>query len=181
MASLGRGVASVGRGMASTLLVLMISVVVVGAGDDKAIGKTALEFVLPDQFEQEWAWEKHWKGKHTVMVLSDRSGSDYTNNWTKPLYERFKDRVQFVAIADVSSVPGFIKGLVRDKFKEAFTNSILMDWEGDVCEYYMMQSGLPNVLYLDAKGIVRLHTWGKGSKDHLDAFATNVERSLSRP
>lgn len=178
---LRRGIASIGRGIASTLLVLLMSGVAVGAADDKAIGKSALEFVLPDQFDKDWAWENHWKGKPTVVVISDRSGSDNTSKWTEPLHERFKDRVQFVAIADVSSVPGFIKGLVRGKFKDAFSNSILLDWEGDVCEYYAMQSGLPNVLFIDAKGVVRLHTWGKGASDHVSAFATNLQQILSRP
>ncbi|MCX6140747.1 MAG: hypothetical protein NTX15_07970 [Candidatus Kapabacteria bacterium] len=157
-----------------------MSTTMLGVAEDKALGRKAIEFILEDQFKQEWSWAKHWKGKPTVIVMSDRSGSDYTDKWAKPLANRFKDRVQYVAIADVSAVPGFIKGLVRGKFKDAFTNSILLDWDGHVCEYYLMQSGLPNVLFIDSEGTVRLHTWGKGAQEHVDAFAENVERILSR-
>lgn len=168
----------------SIAFVLLVFLAVHSSGttaDDKAIGKTALEFVLQDQFEQSWAWTKHWKGKPTVIVMSDRAGSDYTTKWSEPLHTKFKERVQFVAIADVSSVPSFIKGLVCSKFKEAFANSILLDWDGDVCEYYVLQPGIPNVLFLDAQGVVRLHTWGKGAPEHVEAFTLNVERILSRP
>jgi len=172
---------STGRSIALLLLLFLAVHPSSTSADDKAIGKTALEFVLQDQFEQSWAWTKHWKGKPTVIVMSDRAGSDYTTKWSEPLHTKFKERIQLVAIADVSSVPSFIKGLVRSKFKEAFANSILLDWDGDVCKYYVLQPGIPNVFFLDAQGIVRLHTWGKGAREHVEAFSLNVERILSRP
>ncbi len=144
----------------------------------KSIGLQAMPFTLQDQFENEWKWENHWKGKPVVLVLSDWKGSDYTTAWTDPLTQRFKDKVQFVAVADVSLAPSFVHGLIRSRFRDAYSYSILLDWEGDVCRYYKMQEGLPNVLFIDGSGQVRLHTWGKGSKDHVETFATQLERML---
>ncbi len=148
---------------------------------EKAIGKKALEFVLADQYEQRWTWNRHWKGKPTVLVLSDWKGSDFTSQWTTPLTQRFKDRVQFVALADVSLAPSFLRSYLRDKFKEAYKNSILLDWDGDVFSYYVVQPSLPNVIYVAPDGYVKLHTWGKGASDHVEAFAVELEKLLSTP
>ncbi len=145
---------------------------------DKSVGKRATEFVLSDQFEQRWSWNKHWKGKPTVLVLSDWKGSDYTESWTKPLAARFQDRVRFVALADVSLAPSFLRSFLRDKFKEAYSNSILLDWDGDVFRYYNVQPGLPNVVFVASDGVVQLHTWGKGSADHVTAFASELDKLL---
>jgi hypothetical protein len=48
-----------------------------------------------------------------------------------------------------------------------------------VFTHYAFESGVPNVLFVDAQGIVRLHVWGKGSTEQANAFALNVEKFLS--
>jgi hypothetical protein len=145
----------------------------------KAVGKRAHSFVLEDQFEKQWSWSTHWKGKPVVLVLSDWKGSDYITAWTEPLVQRYADRVKFVACADVSLAPGFLKSYLRGRFRETYTTSILLDWEGTVFKHYLTQAGLPNVLYIDADETVRLHTWGTGKHDHVDAFAQHLDRLLT--
>jgi AhpC/TSA family len=162
--------------VAAALLVVATSLF---AGDvPKAIGKKAVSFTLEDQFERKWTWSKHWMGKPTVLVMSDWKGSDYTMSWTTPLTEAFKERVQFVALADVSLAPSFIHEVLRTKFRESYTYSILLDWDGDVFKHYLVQPGLPNVIFIDAEGTVRLHTWGKGAANHVNAFAKELEKLL---
>lgn len=177
----GYDVARMVRGMASAILVFLMAAAAFGAGEEKAIGKKAIEFSLADQFEQKWTWSKHWKGKPTVLVMSDWKGSDHATKWTSPLYQRLKDRVQFVAMADVSLAPSFLRGYLRDRFKDAYKNSVLLDWDGTVFTHYVVQPGLPNVLFVDAQGVVRLHTWGKGAQDHVESFAAELERLLTAP
>jgi hypothetical protein len=146
---------------------------------EKAIGKKAVPFTLEDQFEKKWSWNTHWRGKPTVLVLSDWKGSDHLTKWTSALVPKFKDRVKFASFADVSLAPGFLKGYLRERFREAFTTSVMLDWDGDVFKHYNVQPGLPNVIYVDATGTVRLHTWGKGAQEHVDAFIVNLERLLT--
>lgn len=160
------------------LLVMLAMTFLHLSADNTAVGKRAIEFDLADQFEREWSWKQHWKGKPTILVLSDWKGSDHTPTWTTPLTARLKDRVKFVALADVSLAPGFLKGYLRSRFRDAYETPILLDWEGDVFEHYSFESGVPNVLFVDAQGIVRLHVWGKGSADQANAFATSVEKLL---
>jgi hypothetical protein len=146
----------------------------------KAIGKRAVIFTLEDQFEKSWSWESTWSNKPVVLVMSDWKGSNYTTNWTTTLARRFKDRVDFVAMADVSLAPGFLKGMIRSKFREAYKIPILLDWDGDVFKHYNFQAGLPNVIYVDNSETVRLHTWGSGQADHVERFATELERLLAK-
>lgn len=168
----------------STLVMLIacaavISTAAVPADAPKAIGKRAVTFTLEDQFEKTWSWTMNWRNKPVVLVLSDWKGSDYTTNWTATLAKRFKDRIDFVAMADVSLAPGFLKGMIRGKFREAYKIPILLDWEGDVFKHYNFQSGLPNVIYVDNTETVRLHTWGTGQPDHVERFASELERLLA--
>lgn len=161
----------------TTVMVLM-TLTAIGSSSDRAIGKQAKDFTLLDQFEKPWSWSKNWKGRPTILVLSDWKGSDYTSAWTDPLVARFKDRVQFVAMADVSLAPGFLEGYLRSRFRDAYKTPILLDFDGDVFEYYQFVSGIPNVLFIDASGMVRLHTWGKGSGDAVTKFAESVTQLL---
>lgn len=161
-----------------SLLCLALSTAI-AADAAKAIGKRAVSFTLEDQFEKSWAWDRHWKGRPTVLVLSDWKGSDYTEKWTQPLTRRFSDRVAFVALADVSLAPSFLKGYLRGRFRDAYTSySVLLDWDGDVFTHYNVRPGLPNVIFIDTDGIVRLHTWGTGSPDHVNTFGDELERMI---
>lgn len=156
----------------------LLAVVTITASDT-AVGKKAIEFELADQFEKEWSWKQHWKGRATIIVLSDWKGSDHTPAWTTPLTAKLKDRVKFVALADVSLAPGFLKGYLRSRFRDAYSTPILLDWDGDVFTHYGFEAGVPNVIFVDAQGLVRLHVWGKGSPEQASTFAANVEKLLS--
>jgi hypothetical protein len=81
-------------------------------------------------------------------------------------------------MADVSLAPGFLEGYLRSRFRDAYKTPILLDFDGDVFEYYQFVSGIPNVLFIDASGMVRLHTWGKGSGDAVTKFAESVTQLL---
>lgn len=147
--------------------------------DRTAVGKRAFEFTMEDQFEKSWSWTAAFRGRPTVLVMSDRSGSEFITAWTSTLSKQYAKSVSFVAMADVSAAPFFIKGLLRSKFREAYSNSILMDWDGDVFEHYHVQDGVPNVLYISPDGVVRLHVWGKGSQAEVSSFTRELDRLIS--
>jgi hypothetical protein len=135
---------------------------------------------MEDQFETSWSWASTYKGKPTVLVMSDRSGSEFITKWTTPLTKQYAKRVSFAAMADVSSAPFFLKGFLRGKFREAYTNSILMDWDGDAFEHYLVHEGVPNVLFIGPEGVVRLHVWGKGTPGEVSAFTRELDRFITQ-
>lgn len=149
--------------------------------DRTAVGKRAFDFTIEDQFEKSWSWSATYKGKPTVLVMSDRSGSEFITAWTTPLTKQYAKRVSFAAMADVSAAPFFIKGLLRSKFRDAYSVSILMDWDGDAFEHYLVHEDVPNVLYISPDGIVRLHVWGKGTQGEISAFTRELDRCISQP
>ena len=86
---------------------------VLAAHIDTIVGSRIPEFTIEDQFEREWR-TSDFRGRTTVFVVSDRSGYEYSPNWTGVLVPRFKSSpVRFIPVADVQSVPGFLKGFIR--------------------------------------------------------------------
>lgn len=171
--------------MRAVLHLLLLAFIVVQStslhADRTAVGKRAFDFTIEDQYEKPWSWSATYKGKPTILVMSDRSGSEFITAWTSPLTKQYAKRVSFAALADVSAAPFFIKGLLRSKFRDAFSVSILMDWDGDAFEYYLVHEGVPNVIYISPDGVVRLHVWGKGTQSEIMAFTRDLDRYLSQP
>jgi len=156
-----------GKRVIVVIVLLIISYIsVVTAYDKSFIGKQAKEFVLEDQFSKEHTWSK-FNGKPVILLLSDREGSKYSDNWSKPLFEKFGKNVEFIAIADVSSVPFFLKGFIRGKFREAYKNPVLLDWDGDIVEYYGITENVTTFIAINKNGIVQSYLSGKGSPDEL--------------
>jgi peroxiredoxin len=166
----------VGSILTSTILFTLTSVWIL-ALNTAIIGQKAIDFVLEDQFEAEHAWQKY-SGKDVLLMMADRSASEYTKNWTNALEPAYKGKIEFVPVADVSSVPGFLKGFIRSKFRDAYTYPILLDWDGQLIEHYQCKSDIPTLVYIDKLGIVRLHIAGKGSADDITTLRKTIDKWL---
>jgi len=144
-----------------------------------SIGSKSLTYVLEDQYGNEHkSINNH--GKRQLLFLADRSGSEYTSNWTNVLEPLYRHNFEFVAFADVSSVPGFLKGFIKGKFKDAYSNPILMDWEGKLFEYYKCPEGIPTIVFVDNKGIIRYKISGKGTNFELQMLKDAINQHISK-
>ncbi len=144
-----------------------------------SIGNKSISYVLEDQYGNEHK-SVNIQGKRQLLFLADRSGSDFTSNWTKVLEPLYRNTIEFVAFADVSSVPGFLKGFIRGKFKDSYSNPILMDWEGKLFEYYNCPEGIPTIVFIDNKGIIRYKISGKGTSSELQMLNEVISQHLSK-
>lgn len=144
-----------------------------------SIGSKSLNYVLEDQYGNEHKSISN-QGKRQLLFFADRTGSEFTSNWTKVLEPLYRHSIEFVAFADVSSVPGFLKGFIRGKFKDAYTNPILMDWEGKLFEYYNCPEGIPTIVFIDNKGIVRFKISGKGTYSELQMLKEAINQHISK-
>ena len=144
-----------------------------------SIGNKSISYVLEDQYGNEHK-SVNIQGKRQLLFLADRSGSDFTSNWTKVLEPLYRNTIEFVAFADVSSVPGFLKGFIKGKFKESYSNPILMDWDGKLFEYYNCPEGIPTIVFIDNKGIIRYKISGKGTSSELQMLNEVISQHLSK-
>lgn len=144
-----------------------------------SIGSKSISYVLEDQYGNEHK-SVNIQGKRQLLFLADRSGSDFTSNWTKVLEPLYRNTIEFVAFADVSSVPGFLKGFIKGKFKDSYSNPILMDWEGKLFEYYNCPEGIPTIVFIDNKGIIRYKISGKGTSSELQMLNEVINQHLSK-
>ena len=153
---------------------------VLAAHIDTIVGSRIPEFTIEDQFEREWR-TSDFRGRTTVFVVSDRSGYEYSPNWTGVLVPRFKSSpVRFIPVADVQSVPGFLKGFIRGKFKDEFTYAVLMDWEGVLIKAFRITEGVPNLIIVDKNGIIQHAVHGEGTADQIASFTTRLEQILAQ-
>ena len=129
-------------------------------------------FTLADQYEKSHSLT--FPGTNVVVLtLADQKGSKQIAGWVEPLKRRFGDRIQLAGVADVSKVPGFLRGRVRAGFREQMPYPIMLDWKGTVCRRLAIERNQANVLLLDPSGTIRLRLTGEAEPQAL-ARLTNA-------
>lgn len=140
----------------------------------KAVGLTVSAFVLSDQYDKEWSWKEQGAHNAIIMMLIDRDGSTYLDKWTAPISARFGDRLRVIRIANTSGAPGFLHSFIKGRFRKSFSYPMLLDWEGVLFSRYHIREAVPNILFVDAHGKIRLHTWGKGDTLHVSTVINKI-------
>jgi hypothetical protein len=133
----------------------------------EAVSQTApaLEFKIMDQFDSLHT-EKDYLGGITVIIGSDRGGSRYNSVWIKAIIESLGNKfdtskITFLPVADVSSVPFFLKGFIKGKFPKGRKEWILMDWDGYFSETYQFAEDSCNMIVFDKNGSFNYKTSGQ--------------------
>lgn len=124
-----------------------------------------LSFNISDQFGDVHT-EKDYRGFITIIIGSDRGGSRYNSTWIKAIGDLLGNnfdntRIKFLQVADVSSVPFFLKGFVKSKFPEARKEWILLDWKGYFPETYQFVDDSCNIVIINKTGEVSYKTNGQ--------------------
>jgi len=140
------------------------------------VGK-ATPFELKDQYEKKLAYAFP-RQKVSVLVFGDRKGSDQIEGWVRPLYERYKDRIDQNGVAVLGSVPAFMRGIVRQIFKSQVKYPVLLDWTGNVSRAYEYQSGKANLVVIDRNGQIVHCAFGAASEAELNRIYTQIEKLL---
>jgi hypothetical protein len=100
------------------------------------------------------------KSKVTAMTVADRKGSDQLEPWIQKLYDRYGERIDIDGVADVSMIPGPLRGMVREVFRKRLTHSVMLDWSGTVVKQLGYEPGLANVFVIDRRGCIVKHLAG---------------------
>jgi len=138
---------------------------------------TCAQFTLLDQFEK----THHFtfpKGKPVVLTVADKKGSEDIKAWAHPLAERFGEKIIIAGLADVSTVPGPLRGLVRSKFKKAISYPVMLDWDGDSSRSFNYTKGKANVYLISENGRILHHLSGEADETQIAELIGLIEKQL---
>ncbi len=122
-------------------------------GEQLLINARAPEFTLSDQYDRQYSLQS-FAGGTLVLLASDKDGEEQNHRWGESIRKKYGNGVQLLGVADVRTVPFFLKGIIRSDFKKD-QKSILLDWERKIFTAYGLAKGVPNVILIDRNGFVR--------------------------
>lgn len=141
------------------------------------IGQKLPSFTMDDQYSKE-VQSSAYKGKHLLLFIADRAGSKLTPNFTKVLEPKYRNKAIFIAVANVSSVPFFLKGFIRSKFQENYAFTVLMDWKGLLWEHFSCKEDVTTVVHIEPNGFAKFKVSGTGTDKELEQLQTYLESNL---
>ena len=161
-------------------LVIVMLVILQGAGAsaENAINEKAVEFTLQDQYEKAVSLRRY-EGRVLVLLASDKEGSSQNAAWIKVIRDKYADRLAVLGIANVSSVPFFLKGKIRNDFKKD-GDSILLDWKGEVFRSYGFAKAVSNIVLIDGRGVIRHRSSGNASPEAVHELFKKID-AMSLP
>jgi hypothetical protein len=137
----------------------------------------APEFELKDQYGQALAYRFPAR-QVSVLIFGDREGAGQIEGWVRPLYERYGERVSIRGVAVLSSVPAFMRPVVRGIFKSRVKYPVLLDWRGDVTKSYGYESKRANVFVIGTDGAIILKLVGAASGEGLRQVQARLDGLL---
>ncbi|MCI0618780.1 hypothetical protein L0244_37880 [bacterium] len=125
---------------------------------------TLIAFKIEDQFDQAHS-DQDYRESIVIIIGSDKNGSKYNGVWSKAIRDSLKQemnfaRIKFLNVADVRSVPFFIKGFVKGKFPKEKERWVLLDWKGRLAKAYNFVSEACNIVIFDRNGVLVYKTHG---------------------
>ncbi len=135
----------------------------------------ARAFTLEDQHKTAHDY-RFPRPKVSVLIFADRAGSTQLENWIRPLYQRYRDAID--GVAELSSVPKFIRGLVRSAFRDRLSYPVMLDWSGDVSTDYRYQKGDANLFVIGHHGHILLKMIGSIDDAKMQRVQDIIDRQL---
>jgi hypothetical protein len=115
----------------------------------------------------------------TLLAIADKKGSDQVSDWIAALRARYKDRIDYRGLADMTGVPPFLQSTIRKQFRKTCTHPVMMDWSGKVCAQLGYRRGVANILILECNGVVIGRFSGAASETNLLHAASTLDLALS--
>ena len=114
----------------------------------------------------------------TLLTIADKKGSEQIAGWVAPLKQRFGKRIDIRGLADVSTVPRPLRGMVRMKFQKLHTYPVMMDWSGEAVKAFTYVPDKANVLLLDERGQILKRISGEANPKAVQELCDAIDRAL---
>ncbi|MEJ7618365.1 MAG: redoxin domain-containing protein [Pyrinomonadaceae bacterium] len=137
----------------------------------------ATDFALKDQYDKLQVYQFP-RSRVTVLAFGDRKGSEQIESRVRPLYERYKERVDIHGVAVLSAVPTVARGVVRRIMKHQVKQPVMLDWSGSVAKKYDYTSGAASIVVIDRNGRILLRTAGAANDTSLGRVYGQIDKLL---
>ncbi len=130
-----------------------------------------IDFSIEDQFGSIHI-RAEYNDRLVVVIGSDQGGSQFNPLWGAAIHDALGSHpdyasIGFLAVADVSSVPFFLKGIVvKRMFPSEQDRWVLMDWDGLFADTYDFRPDSTNILVFNRLGRLVLHEQGREVQVH---------------
>ena len=114
----------------------------------------------------------------TLLTIADKKGSEQITGWITPLKQRFGKRIDIRGLADVSTVPRPLRGMIRMKFQRLKSYPIMLDWSGEAVKAFTYVPDRANVLVLDARGQILKRISGEANPKSVQDLCAAIDRAL---
>jgi hypothetical protein len=114
----------------------------------------------------------------TLLTIADKKGSEQIAGWITPLKQRFGKRIEIRGLADVSTVPRLLRGMIRKKFQRLQSYPIMLDWSGEAVKAFTYVPDQANVLVLDARGQILKRISGEANPKAVQDLCAAIDRAL---
>lgn len=136
-----------------------------------------MQFALQDQYGTRHTY--HFPLQRVgILLIADYDGSPDLEAWIRPLYARYQHRIRLEGVAELSAVPGFMRGLVRAFFRKNVAYPVLLDWSGEVAKGYAYEKGEVNLFVLEHDGTICLKAIGAVTPRTLQLVVDQIDHLL---
>jgi hypothetical protein len=133
---------------------------------------------LPDQFEVRH--QLSFPATNLLLLtIADHKGSEQIAGWVAPVKNRYGPRLAISGIADVSAVPGWMRGVVRKKFRQRQSYPVMLDWSGATVKAFATVPDCVNVFLVDERGRILKRFTGEAQAGALTELYATIDQALS--
>ena len=112
--------------------------------------------------------------KSTLIIVADKNSSSEAKLFGEDLNKALGEKVDFVTIAAVGSVPGFMKGSIKGNVKG--NKLTLLDWDNKVSAKLGYHEKKCLILVVDVDGTVLAKTESPYSKDKVTDLVAKLAK-----
>lgn len=138
----------------------------------------AANFTLKDQYDNLQVY-RFPREKVAVLAFGDRKGSAQIDGWVKPIYDRYRERVDIHGVAVLGAVPTVARGIVRRVLKNQTKQPVMLDWSGTVAKKYDYTAGAASIVVIDRSGKIMLRTAGVADQASLNRVYGQIDKLLN--
>jgi len=143
-------------------------------GGHPILNAKAPEFTLLDQYDKPYNI-RQGEGSIVVLLASDKEGEPQNALWRSAIEERYRDRILLIGIADVRTVPFFLKSRIKNNFRKDNAR-ILLDWTGEVFSNYVLVKHASNIVLIDKKGMIRHVHFGEATTEARETLFKEIDK-----